>query len=149
MSVENGWEELWLGVKCQSNPEIAGSPRNVLRYSHREDLVEVEHCLSKGPSAGYRSQANCECHKTCPVSETAGAKLRRREGNNPDPQLRSLMIAQCQRGSVRPNSQDVGLEAAIIERVRNSSLVECRGTDNVARLKHWTDAVDSSLVLEW
>ena len=26
---------------------------------------------------------------------------------------------------VRTNSQDVGLEAAIIERVRNSSLVEC------------------------
>ncbi len=40
------------------------------------------------------------------------------------------------------DSQDVGLEAAIIERVRNSSLVECTGTDNVARLKHPTDAVD-------
>ena len=43
---------------------------------------------------------------------------------------------------MRPNSQDVGLEAAIIERVRNSSLVECTGTDNVARLKHHTEAVD-------
>jgi hypothetical protein len=43
---------------------------------------------------------------------------------------------------VRPNSQDVGLEAAIIERVRNSSLVECAGTDNVSRLKHRTEAVD-------
>jgi hypothetical protein len=43
---------------------------------------------------------------------------------------------------VRTDSQDVGLEAAIIERVRNSSLVECTGTDNVARLKHRTEAVD-------
>ena len=43
---------------------------------------------------------------------------------------------------MRPNSQDVGLEAAIIERVRNSSLVECTGTDNVTRLKHRTEAVD-------
>ncbi len=43
---------------------------------------------------------------------------------------------------MRPNSQDVGLEAAIIERVRNSSLVECAGTDNVARLKHLTEARD-------
>ena len=43
---------------------------------------------------------------------------------------------------MRPNSQDVGLEAAIIERVRNSSLVECAGTENVARLKHRTEAVD-------
>jgi hypothetical protein len=48
---------------------------------------------------------------------------------------------------VRPNSQDVGLEAAIIERVRNSSLVECTGTDNVARLKHRTEAVDPDRLL--
>ena len=33
MSVENGWEELWIGVKCQSNSELAGSPRNALRRS--------------------------------------------------------------------------------------------------------------------
>jgi hypothetical protein len=26
-------EELWLGVKCHSNPELAGSPRNALRRS--------------------------------------------------------------------------------------------------------------------
>jgi hypothetical protein len=45
---------------------------------------------------------------------------------------------------VRPDSQDVGLEAAIIERVRKSSLVECAGTENVARLKHRTEALDCS-----
>jgi hypothetical protein len=28
------------------------------------------------------------------------------------------------------NNQEVGLEAAILERVRNSSLVECRRADN-------------------
>ena len=46
---------------------------------------------------------------------------------------------------MRPDSQDVGLEAAIIERVRNSSLVECPGADNEPRLKHRTEAVDLSL----
>jgi hypothetical protein len=30
-----------------------------------------------------------------------------------------------------------------MERVRNSSLVECARADNVARLKHRTEAVDS------
>jgi hypothetical protein len=45
---------------------------------------------------------------------------------------------------VRNDSQDVGSEAAIIERVRNSSLVECAGTENVARLKHLTEAVNIS-----
>ena len=44
---------------------------------------------------------------------------------------------------MRKDSQDVGLEAAIIERVRNSSLVECVGADNVARLKHRTEAMDT------
>ena len=43
---------------------------------------------------------------------------------------------------MRKDSQDVGLEAATIERVRNSSLVECAGTDNVARLKSSTEAVE-------
>ncbi len=46
---------------------------------------------------------------------------------------------------MRVDSQDVGLEAAIIGRVRNSSLVECSGTDNVPRLKHRTEAVDALL----
>ncbi len=45
---------------------------------------------------------------------------------------------------MRPDSQDVGLEAAIIGRVRNSSLVECVGADNVARLKRRTEAVNPS-----
>ena len=52
------------------------------------------------------------------------------------------MDAQCQRVLSRTDSQDVGLEAAIIERVRNSSLIECGGIDNVARLKHPTEAVN-------
>jgi hypothetical protein len=55
------------------------------------------------------------------------------------------VTTQCQRESVRRNSQDVGLEAAIIERVRKSSLVEWSGTDNVARLKSSTEAVKPSL----
>ena len=33
MSVEKGLDELWIGVKGQSNSVIAGSPRNVFRDS--------------------------------------------------------------------------------------------------------------------
>ncbi len=33
MSVAKGWDELWVEVICQSNPEIAGSPRNIFKYS--------------------------------------------------------------------------------------------------------------------
>ena len=41
------------------------------------------------------------------------------------------------------DNQEVGLEAATLERVRNSSLVKCSGADNVTGLKPATEAVGS------
>ena len=41
--VENLGDELSVGVKGQSNLEIAGSPRNVFRYSVACSAVGVEH----------------------------------------------------------------------------------------------------------
>jgi hypothetical protein len=41
------------------------------------------------------------------------------------------------------DNQDVGLEAATIQRVRNSSLVKWSGADNSTGLKHETEATDS------
>jgi hypothetical protein len=43
------------------------------------------------------------------------------------------------------DNQEVGLEAAILERVRNSSLVKCPGADNVTGLKLDTEASGSIL----
>ena len=40
----------------------------------------------------------------------------------------------------REDNQEVGLEAAILERVRNSSLVEWFRADNVVGLKHTAEA---------
>ena len=40
----------------------------------------------------------------------------------------------------RRDNQEVGLEAAILERVRNSSLVKCSSADNVTGLKLATEA---------
>ena len=53
------------------------------------------------------------------------------------------MCAKWERMWSRENSQEVGLEAATLERVRNSSLVEGLRADNVAGLKHTAEAVDS------
>lgn len=48
----------------------------------------------------------------------------------------------------RPDNQEVGLEAATLERVRNSSLVKWSCADNVAGLKRTAEAVAmTSLVL--
>ena len=35
-------DDLWLGVKCLSNTAIAGSPRNIFRYSLKLNTLEVE-----------------------------------------------------------------------------------------------------------
>jgi len=41
------------------------------------------------------------------------------------------------------DNQEVGLEAAILERVRNSSLVKCSGADNSTGLKQTSEAMGS------
>jgi hypothetical protein len=45
----------------------------------------------------------------------------------------------------RGDNQEVGLEAAILERVRNSSLVKWFRADNVAGLKYAAEAVSARL----
>ena len=47
----------------------------------------------------------------------------------------------------REDSQEVGLEAAILERVRNSSLVEWFRADNVVGLKHTAEA--AAILFVW
>ena len=47
----------------------------------------------------------------------------------------------------RGDNQEVGLEAAILERVRNSSLVKWFCADNVAGLKRTAEAVAATRVL--
>ena len=44
-SVAKGADELWVGVKSQTNSEIAGSPRNRFRASLMLIAVGVELCL--------------------------------------------------------------------------------------------------------
>ena len=46
----------------------------------------------------------------------------------------------------REDNQEVGLEAAILERVRNSSLVKWFCADNVAGLKRTAEAVAATRV---
>jgi hypothetical protein len=47
------------------------------------------------------------------------------------------------------DSQEVGLEAATLERKRNSSLVKCACAENVAGLKQTTEAMDASRWEAW
>lgn len=49
----------------------------------------------------------------------------------------------------REDSQEVGLEAAILERVRNSSLVEWFCADNVVGLKYTAEAAAIRFIACW
>ncbi len=47
-NVEKLADELWLGVKCQSKAELAGSPRNVFRCGGEYLSRGVKHCFGAG-----------------------------------------------------------------------------------------------------
>jgi len=89
VNVEKFSDELWVGVKGQSNWEIARTPRNAFRCS-----VEVK--LYRGRATdwtrGLHRLPNPDKLRmlyNILSSEGAGAKVRVREGKNPDHQLRS------------------------------------------------------------
>ena len=90
--VENLGDELWVGVKGQSNSVIAGSPRNAFRCSVAWSLVEVE--LLDGRWALWVTDVSQTPNaiRFERGSETAGDKLRGREGNSPDRRLRPLSV---------------------------------------------------------
>ncbi len=67
-----------------------------------------------GGLPAYPPQLNSEYRSDYHGSQTTGANLRGQKGNSPDRQLRSPNLAELLRKSNCINSQDVGLEAAII-----------------------------------
>ena len=89
MLVENSSDELRVGVKGQSNSVIARSPRNSFRASLGHYPRGGRELDGLGSVNGYQIQLNYECREVQSGSQTAGAKLRCREGNSPDRQLRS------------------------------------------------------------
>ena len=83
--VENMGDDLWIGVKGQANSVIAGSPRNVFRYSVRCLASEVEHWMGNGasPLTDLNQTPNAGAYKS--GSETTGDELRWSKGKQPRP----------------------------------------------------------------
>ena len=89
MWVENRSDELWLGVKGQSNWEIAGSLRNIFRYGLRCLFEEVEHCMGEGGSHPADPKQTPNAREKNPGRQGPCDNVRPREGKNPDRRLRS------------------------------------------------------------
>ena len=81
-----------VGVKGQSNLEIARTPRNAFRCSLESSFAEVELLIRLEGFIAYQTLTNSECCKIMTRSEAMGAKIRGQKGNNPDHQLRSPSI---------------------------------------------------------
>ena len=88
-SVEKGGDDLWIGEKFQSNPEIAGSPRNSFRASLGHESCGGRALNFLGGVKAYRRISNSECHVDRTGSQTARDKLGSQKGKSPDLQLRS------------------------------------------------------------
>ena len=67
-----------------------------------------------GGLPAYPPQSNSEYHDDYHGSQTTGENLRGQKGNSPDRRLRSPNLAKLLRKLNCSDSQDVGLEAAII-----------------------------------
>ena len=57
-------DDLWIGVKGQSNLEIARTPRNAFRCSVVESAMEVELPIGLGGFTAYQTLMNSEFHGT-------------------------------------------------------------------------------------
>ena len=90
MSVEKLSDEMWVGVKFQSNAEIAGSPRNSFRAP---EVVSIGGRALIGLGA-VKVTEPCQTpngYTVEPWSQTTSDKIRGQKGNSPDHQLRSPM----------------------------------------------------------
>jgi hypothetical protein len=61
VNVEKFLDDLWVGVKGQSNWEIARTPRNALRGSLGVSVTEVELPIGLGGFTAYQTLTNSEC----------------------------------------------------------------------------------------
>lgn len=66
MYVEKCLDDLWVGVKGQSNREIARTPRNAFRSSLGGCFMEVELLIGLGGFTAYQTLINSECHEITP-----------------------------------------------------------------------------------
>jgi hypothetical protein len=65
VSVAKGSDELWVGMKYQSNVEIAGSPRNASRCSRCLVGAGGRALMKRGGREPYQLSSNCEYR--CPA----------------------------------------------------------------------------------
>ena len=93
MCEEKRSDDLWLEVKRQTNLAIAGSPRNIFRYSLDQADTRGRDTEKGWGGRPYPLLPNSECACTSGRESVLRGNLVVREGNNPDHRIRSLIFA--------------------------------------------------------
>src|SRR3954462_15917623 len=97
--------------------------------------MAVEHCLDAGPYQVTKFRQTPKTITCTPGVSCWGINFTVKRETAKSVRSGPEILAQWQTMSEWIDNQEVGVEAAILERVRNSSLVICSGADNVAGLK--------------
>src|SRR5699024_8662442 len=90
--VEKCGDEVWVGVKSQSNMEIAGSLRNSFRASLKRRSIGGRALIELGALKELPNSVKLRMPMTFFWESDNEYKVHCQEGNNPDHQLRSPSI---------------------------------------------------------
>ena len=108
VSVEKLSDDLCVGVKGQSNSEIARTPRNAFRCSLGAYAAEVERPIGCEGFAAYQVLTNSECRGRDPGVRARVLGTRVRERNNSDHRLATpksgaelKAITRCRKATAR------------------------------------------------
>ena len=88
-SAEKGGDDLWIAEKFQSNPDIAGSPRNSFRASLWKEFRGGRALNELGGPKLTELYQTSNAIEMISRSQAASTKIRSQKGNSPDRQLRS------------------------------------------------------------
>ena len=122
---------MWIAEKFQSNPEIAGSPRN----SFRASLVRESHggrALNvRGGREAYQRLSNHECHRDVPQESDCMRQVGQSKGKKPRPSAKVPKIVLSGEGCrTSRTARMLAQKQPFIQRVRNSSLAERSRAEN-------------------
>ncbi len=123
---------MWIAEKFQSNPEIAGSPRNSFRASLMREAYGGRALNFLGGVKACRRISNRECRKADAWESGRTRQVGRPRGKEPRPTAKAPKCALSGKGcEASKTARTLAQKQPCVQRVRNSSLAERLRAENV------------------
>ena len=122
---------MWIAEKFQSNPEIAGSPRNSFRASLTQEAYGGRALNFLGGVKACRRIPNRECRKADAWESGRTRQVGRPRGKQPRPPVKVPKYVLSGKGCrVSKTARTLAQKQPRVKRVRNSSLAERPRAEN-------------------